>query len=95
MIAVAVAAQLLQAPLPDARELYTLSSTGRSGARQARLLLRAPAVVSRSPEIAMESYLLDWANLLLRWLHVITAIAWVGSSFYFVFLDSSLAPPAG
>lgn len=42
----------------------------------------------------MESYLLDWANLLLRWAHVITAIAWVGSSFYFVFLDSSLTPPA-
>lgn len=42
----------------------------------------------------MESYVLDWANLLLRWVHVITAIAWVGSSFYFVFLDSSLTPPA-
>lgn len=41
----------------------------------------------------MEHYLLDWANLLLRWVHVITAIAWVGSSFYFVFLDSSLTPP--
>jgi len=41
----------------------------------------------------MESYYLDWANLLLRWVHVITAIAWVGSSFYFVFLDSSLVPP--
>ncbi len=41
----------------------------------------------------MESYLLGWANLLLRWLHVITAIAWIGSSFYFVFLDSSLTPP--
>ena len=41
----------------------------------------------------MESYLLDWVNLLLRWTHVITAIAWVGSSFYFVFLDSSLTPP--
>ncbi|SDM45771.1 Uncharacterized membrane protein [Oryzisolibacter propanilivorax] len=41
----------------------------------------------------MESYFLDWANLLLRWLHVITAIAWIGSSFYFVFLDSSLTPP--
>jgi uncharacterized membrane protein len=41
----------------------------------------------------MESYFLDWANLLLRWVHVITAIAWVGSSFYFVFLDSSLTPP--
>ncbi|MCC9595407.1 MULTISPECIES: urate hydroxylase PuuD [unclassified Rubrivivax] len=42
----------------------------------------------------METYLLDWANLLLRWAHVITAIAWIGSSFYFVFLDSSLEPPA-
>ncbi|MFM8623902.1 MAG: urate hydroxylase PuuD [Betaproteobacteria bacterium] len=41
----------------------------------------------------MESYLLDWVNLLLRWVHVITAIAWVGSSFYFVFLDSSLTAP--
>jgi uncharacterized membrane protein len=41
----------------------------------------------------MESYLLDWANLLLRWVHVVTVIAWIGSSFYFVFLDSSLTPP--
>jgi uncharacterized membrane protein len=43
---------------------------------------------------SMESYLLDWANLLLRWAHVVTAIAWIGSSFYFIFLDSSLTPPA-
>jgi len=41
----------------------------------------------------MESYILDWLNLLLRWTHVITAIAWIGSSFYFVFLDSSLTAP--
>lgn len=41
----------------------------------------------------MEAYLLDWANLLLRWLHVITAIAWVGSSFYFVWLDNHLIRP--
>ena len=41
----------------------------------------------------MEAYLLDWANLLLRWAHVIVAIAWIGSSFYFVFLDNSLTPP--
>ena len=26
----------------------------------------------------METYLLDWANLLLRWLHLITGIAWIG-----------------
>ncbi|MFZ6773552.1 urate hydroxylase PuuD [Undibacterium sp. SXout7W] len=41
----------------------------------------------------METYLLDWANLLLRWLHVIVAIAWIGSSFYFVWLDNSLKAP--
>jgi uncharacterized membrane protein len=41
----------------------------------------------------MDAYLLDWANLLLRWAHVVTAIAWIGSSFYFVFLDSSLTAP--
>ncbi|MEN9761600.1 MAG: hypothetical protein RI906_1426, partial [Pseudomonadota bacterium] len=41
----------------------------------------------------METYLLDWANLLLRWAHVIVSIAWIGSSFYFVFLDSSLTRP--
>ena len=41
----------------------------------------------------MDVYLLDWANLLLRWAHVVVAIAWIGSSFYFVFLDNSLTPP--
>lgn len=42
----------------------------------------------------MDSYLLDWLNLLLRWGHVITAVAWIGASFYFVMLDNSLSPPA-
>jgi uncharacterized membrane protein len=41
----------------------------------------------------MELYLLDWANLLLRWLHVVVAIAWIGASFYFVWLDNHLTPP--
>ncbi|HUG22096.1 urate hydroxylase PuuD [Piscinibacter sp.] len=41
----------------------------------------------------MDAYLLDWVNLLLRWAHVVVAIAWIGSSFYFVFLDNSLTPP--
>ena len=41
----------------------------------------------------MDAYLLDWTNLLLRWVHVITAIAWIGSSFYFVFLDNNLIRP--
>ena len=44
----------------------------------------------------MEAYILDWLNLLVRWLHMITGIAWIGASFYFVMLDNSLkAPKAG
>jgi uncharacterized membrane protein len=42
----------------------------------------------------MDAYWLDWANLLLRWAHVVTGIAWIGASIYFVGLDNSLTPPA-
>lgn len=38
-------------------------------------------------------YLIDVGSLLLRWLHLIVGIAWIGSSFYFVWLDNSLKPP--
>lgn len=41
----------------------------------------------------MTAYLLDFGNLLLRWLHVVAAIAWIGESIYFVMLDNSLKPP--
>ncbi len=41
----------------------------------------------------MEAYIVDWLNLLVRWLHLITGIAWIGASFYFVMLDNSLSPP--
>lgn len=39
-------------------------------------------------------YALEWLNLLVRWLHIITGIAWIGASFYFVWLDNSIRPPA-
>ena len=39
------------------------------------------------------AYLLDWAGLLLRFAHIVTAVAWIGASFYFVFLDNSLTRP--
>ena len=38
-------------------------------------------------------YLNDWAAFLVRWLHVIAAIVWIGASFYFVALDKHLLPP--
>lgn len=42
----------------------------------------------------MDAHLLDFLSLLLRWLHVIAGIAWIGSSFYFIWLDNSLEPPS-
>ena len=41
----------------------------------------------------MDPFLNDWLNLLLRWLHVVAAIAWIGASFWFVYLDLQLRPP--
>ena len=38
----------------------------------------------------MDAILLEWGGLLLRWLHIITGIAWIGSSFYFMHIDASL-----
>ena len=35
-----------------------------------------------------------WANLAIRWLHLTAGIAWIGSSFYFMWLDSHLKAPA-
>ena len=43
----------------------------------------------------MVTYLLDWFALLVRWVHVITGIAWIGASFYFVWLDNHLQAPSG
>jgi uncharacterized membrane protein len=44
-------------------------------------------------EALLLSYGVEWANLLVRWLHLITGIAWIGASFYFVWLDNSIKPP--
>ncbi len=43
----------------------------------------------------LDAYLLEWGSLLLRWLHVIAGIAWIGSSFFFMHLDASLRPVPG
>ena len=43
----------------------------------------------------MELVLTEWVSAILRWLHVIAGIAWIGSSFYFIHLDLSLKPRPG
>jgi uncharacterized membrane protein len=43
--------------------------------------------------LAVDPYLVDWLDLVFRWFHVIAAIVWIGTSFYFVALDNHLRPP--
>jgi uncharacterized membrane protein len=43
---------------------------------------------------SVDPYLVSWLDLVLRWFHVIAAIVWIGTSFYFVALDNHLLPPA-
>ena len=75
-----------------------------STTRPTRSSRRRSASSSRSPSTAgsadddgvaafLDPYVTDWLNLLIRWLHVIAAIAWIGASFYFVLLDQSLEAP--
>ena len=40
----------------------------------------------------MIDYLWMWSEFMVRWLHVVAGIAWIGSSFYFIALDLSLKP---
>lgn len=41
----------------------------------------------------LTSYVLDWLSLGFRWFHVLAAIAWIGSSFKFVWVDNNLRKP--
>jgi uncharacterized membrane protein len=36
------------------------------------------------------SHVMEWLNLIIRWVHVVFGIAWIGASFYFIFLENSL-----
>jgi len=38
----------------------------------------------------VEAHLLEWLNLSVRWVHMITGVAWIGASFYFVWLENNL-----
>ncbi|WP_428034289.1 urate hydroxylase PuuD [Amphritea sp.] len=38
----------------------------------------------------MDPHITEWLNLAVRWVHMITGIAWIGASFYFVWLENHL-----
>src|SRR5262249_2563559 len=69
---------------PDARR------RARDGARRALRDRGGPVAALVAPA----DYWWSWGDLLVRWLHVIAGIAWIGSSFYFIALDHHLEPPA-
>ena len=64
-----------------ARDRARRAGRDRRGPLEARMIL------------GLDAYLTDWLNLLIRWLHVIAGIAWIGTSIYFVFLDTALERP--
>ena len=41
----------------------------------------------------MDPYITEWLNLIIRFAHIIVGIAWIGASFYFVWLDNHLEKP--
>ena len=77
---------------PDRQTDATRSSRPRSASSSRSPRTDGDAHERRCP-LAIDPYVTDWLDLLFRWLHVIAAIAWIGTSFYFVLLDQSLRFP--
>ncbi|MDX6619431.1 MAG: hypothetical protein QOK36_1817, partial [Gaiellales bacterium] len=72
------------------------SQTSGSEDERRRARAPAPAIVGRVHVLSAtidSAYVREWADLLVRWLHVVAAIAWIGASFYFILLDNHLEPP--
>src|ERR1700736_2460095 len=59
------------------------------------MLRRPEREIERQGVLHVELVLTEWVSAILRWLHVVAGIAWIGSSFYFIHLDLSLKPRAG
>src|SRR5918992_4848056 len=54
-----------------------------------------PSPTRSRTEATMAAATLEWLNILLRWTHVMAGIAWIGTSFFFIWLDASLRKRAG
>jgi uncharacterized membrane protein len=49
--------------------------------------------IRTSEDGLFDAYTTDWLHLLARWFHIITGAAWIGTSFYFIWLNNSIRPP--
>src|SRR4029079_8096726 len=80
---------------PDPARAHAAHTRGGADDRARRARRDSPRQVQMvAALLAISDYWWGWADLLVRWLHVIAAIAWIGSSFYFIALDNHLRPPA-
>jgi uncharacterized membrane protein len=92
----ATIASKLSRPCPRKRwKIKTIDATDAVGLKVGPQLLAA--LLARKPPsltdtIMWGSILSEWLGLIFRWLHVVAAIGWIGSSFYFIHLDLSLKP---
>ncbi len=51
------------------------------------LIINTYVLVKGTPQ---ESHLMEWLNIIIRVMHITFGIAWIGASFYFVFLENAL-----
>ena len=74
-----------RAPIALASRTLSSTTTCRSSAPRG-----ATHAFAAGPSASLEAYLLDWLTLLARWAHIVVGIAWIGASFYFIWLDNHL-----
>ncbi len=63
--------------------------------RQIILILAAALLVGGTlywmvHDTLMQGFVMEWLNLIIRWVHVVVGIMWIGASFYFIFLENNL-----
>jgi len=93
---VRLAAELSRTDLELPRRIDLEEASERAGAWHAVIGLLmwvwpigffAHVVVAGTP---MQSHVMEWLQLLVRWAHVVAGIMWIGASFYFIFLENHL-----
>lgn len=54
------------------------------------LIIIGYAIYLYAEHTGMTAHVMDWLHLIIRWSHIVLGIAWIGASFYFIFLENSL-----
>lgn len=91
-----LAAELARTDLPESRRIDLEEAHERSTAARAVVGLLAWAwplgflVAVQVAGTPMQSHLMEWLQLAIRWIHVVAGIMWIGASFYFIFLENHL-----